>query len=225
MELVAIIVAGGTGSRMGGTMPKQFMLLNGKQILLHSIDAFLVAYPEMRIVLVSHPNFIEHTQLLLEQAGYSSEINVTAGGITRFHSVSNGLHFVNRNSIVLVHDAVRCLVTPELIRKTVVLAKESGSAIPVIPIKDSIRKLDRQSGISSVVNRDELVIVQTPQVFKAELLLDAFSEQFRETFTDEASVVEAKGYSVVLIPGDESNIKITFPEDLAYAEWKLANRE
>ena len=224
MDLVAIIVAGGTGSRMGGDMPKQFMLLHGKPILLHSIDAFLAADVGMRIVLVVHPDYISHTRMLLDQAAYTGNIHITEGGKTRFHSVSNGLHFVNRDGIVLIHDAVRCLVTPDLIRKTISLAIETGSAIPVIPVKDSIRKWDRQSGNSFMVNREELVVVQTPQVFQAHLLLDAFAQDYHETFTDEASVVEAFGTTVQLMEGEGTNTKLTYPEDIQYAEWILSNR-
>lgn len=225
MEKTAIIVAGGTGSRMGGTMPKQFMLLNGKPILLHSIDAFVEAFEDIRIVLVIHPDFINHTRLLIQERGYTSDIHITAGGMTRFHSVSNGLHFVKKDGIVLVHDAVRCLVTPELIRKTVEEAMVFGSAIPVIPVKDSIRKLDRQSGESSMVNREELVIVQTPQVFQSQLLLDAFSQEYKDSFTDEASVVEAYGKVVHVMEGEGTNNKLTYPEDIQYAEWLMGRRK
>jgi 2-C-methyl-D-erythritol 4-phosphate cytidylyltransferase len=221
MNKVAVIVAGGTGSRMGKDIPKQFLPINGKAILLHTIGAFLTAYPDIKIVLVLHGDYIAYTQSLIEEADIKHSINFIQGGETRFQSVKNGLQHIDPHSVVFVHDAVRCLVSPELIKRCFEKAVEYGSAIPVIPVRDSLRKWDKKTDTSLSVPRDHLYIVQTPQTFKAELLLEAFKVGDDPQFTDEATVVEAMGNNVHLIEGEGKNIKITFPEDLVYASWVL----
>ena len=221
MNKVAVIVAGGTGSRMGKDIPKQFLPINGKAILLHTIGAFLTAYPDIKIVLVLHGDYIAYTQSLIEEADIKHSINFIQGGETRFQSVKNGLQHIDPHSVVFVHDAVRCLVSPELIKRCFDNAVEYGSAIPVIPVRDSLRKWDKKTDTSLSVPRDHLYIVQTPQTFKAELLLEAFKVGDDPQFTDEATVVEAMGNNVHLIEGEGKNIKITFPEDLVYASWVL----
>jgi 2-C-methyl-D-erythritol 4-phosphate cytidylyltransferase len=221
MNKVAVIVAGGTGSRMGKDIPKQFLPINGKAILLHTIGAFLTAYPDIKIVLVLHGDYIAYTQSLIEEADIKHSINFIQGGETRFQSVKNGLQHIDPNSVVFVHDAVRCLVSPELIKRCFEKAVDYGSAIPVIPVRDSLRKWDKKTDTSLSVPRDHLYIVQTPQTFKAELLLEAFKVGDDPQFTDEATVVEAMGNNVHLIEGEGKNIKITFPEDLVYASWVL----
>jgi 2-C-methyl-D-erythritol 4-phosphate cytidylyltransferase len=221
MNKVAVIVAGGTGSRMGKDIPKQFLPINGKAILLHTIGAFLTAYPDIKIVLVLHGDYIAYTQSLIEEADIKHSINFIQGGETRFQSVKNGLQHIDPHSVVFVHDAVRCLVSPELIKRCFEKAVDYGSAIPVIPVRDSLRKWDKKTDTSLSVPRDHLYIVQTPQTFKAELLLEAFKVGDDPQFTDEATVVEAMGNNVHLIEGEGKNIKITFPEDLVYASWVL----
>lgn len=221
MKRVAVIVAGGTGSRMGREIPKQFLTINGKAILLHTIDAFLKAYSDINIVLVLHGDYITYTQNLIEEAQIKHPISFIQGGETRFQSVKNGLQNVDSNTVVFVHDVVRCLVSPELIRNCFEHAAAHGSAIPVIPVRDSLRKWDKQTDTSLSVSRDQLYIVQTPQTFKAELILEAFKVEDDPQFTDEATVVEAMGKNVHLIEGEGKNIKITFPEDLVFASWVL----
>lgn len=221
MNRVAVIVAGGTGSRMGKDIPKQFLTINGKAILLHTIDAFLKAYSDIKIVLVLHRDYINYTQSLVEEADFKHSISFIQGGETRFQSVKNGLQHAEPHSIVFVHDAVRCLVSPELIRNCFEHAAAHGSAIPVIPVRDSLRKWDKQTDTSLSVPRDQLYIVQTPQTFKAELILEAFKVEDDPQFTDEATVLEAMGNSVHLMEGEGKNIKITFPEDLVFASWVL----
>jgi 2-C-methyl-D-erythritol 4-phosphate cytidylyltransferase len=224
MNRVAVIVAGGSGTRMGKELPKQFLLLNGKAILIHAISAFLRAYADIHIVLVLPKEYIELAKQLVGQASLSPNIEFVEGGATRFNSVKNGLQHVRDAELVFVHDAVRCLVTPELIKSCSETASQQGSAIPVIPVRDSMRRVDPNHQTSVIVNRENLVVVQTPQTFKKNILLSAFDVEYSSLFTDEASVVEAAGYQVHLVPGEETNIKITFPEDLQYAEWRL-NRE
>lgn len=224
MKRVAVIVAGGSGTRMGKELPKQFLLLNGKTILIHSVLAFSQAYPDVHIVLVLPKEFITLAKELVIQVSLSPNIEFVEGGATRFDSVKNGLQQVKDADIVFVHDAVRCLVTPNLIKSCSDTACEQGSAIPVIPVRDSMRRVDPKEETSVIVNRENLFVVQTPQTFKKNILLSAFDVDYSPLFTDEASVVEAAGYKVHLVPGEETNIKITYPEDLQYAAWRL-NRE
>jgi 2-C-methyl-D-erythritol 4-phosphate cytidylyltransferase len=221
MNRVAVIVAGGSGTRMGKELPKQFLELNGKAILIHSISAFLYAYTDIHIVLVLPKEYIELAKELVSQISLTTDIEFVEGGATRFDSVKNGLQHVKDAELVFVHDAVRCLVTPELIKSCSETASQLGSAIPVIPVRDSMRRVDSSNQTSVIVNRENLVVVQTPQTFKRNILLSAYDVEYCSSFTDEASVVEAAGYQVHLVPGEETNIKITFPEDLQYAEWRL----
>lgn len=217
MEKFAVIVAGGSGSRMGNATPKQFLEVGGKPLLIHTIQAFLQAYADMRIVVVLPALHQDIGKQLIDQA-FSSQhgIQITAGGATRFESVRNGLQLVPAHAIVFVHDAVRCMVSPTLIKACYTHALEKGSAIPVVSVKDSIRRITSQG--SEIVNREELRAVQTPQTFKASILKDAFLQDYQDSFTDEASVVEYKGGNVALIDGEETNIKVTYPADLLMAE-------
>ena len=224
MNRVAVIVAGGSGTRMGKELPKQFLFLNGKAILIHAISAFLNAYADIHIVLVLPKEYIELAKDLVGQASLSATIEFIEGGASRFGSVKNGLQHVRDADIVFVHDAVRCLVTSDLIKACSETASQMGSAIPVIPVRDSMRRINPDSQSSVIVNRENLFVVQTHQTFKRNILLSAFEVDYSPLFTDEASVVEAAGYQVQLVPGEETNIKITFPDDLQYAEWRL-NRE
>lgn len=221
MKQTAIIVAGGSGTRMGAGIPKQFIELRGKPIFLYSMDAFIQAIDDIHVVLVMHEDHIKYASDLLAAYEYPLErISIVKGGSTRFHSVQNGLSKADNESIVFVHDAVRCLVSKDLIQRCLDACIEFRSAIPVIPVRDSIRII-QPDGTSSIVDRNKLRIIQTPQTFFASDLKSAFDSKYREAFTDEASVVEYSGKKVHLIPGEETNIKITFPEDLEYASWKL----
>ena len=220
MAKLAVIVAGGSGLRMGNELPKQFLLLNGKPILLYSVDAFLTAYPDVQINLVIPKPYIDYTKELLQNFGYRSTIRIVEGGETRFHSVKNGIKSASPADIIFVHDAVRCLVTPALIQRCYETACQNGSAIPVVPIRDSMRRCS-PDGNSEVVSREHLFAVQTPQTFKAEVLLPAFDVPYNPTFTDEATVIEKAGQQVFTVEGEEQNIKITYPDDLQYAKWRL----
>jgi 2-C-methyl-D-erythritol 4-phosphate cytidylyltransferase len=221
MAKLAVIVAGGSGLRMGNELPKQFLLLEGKPILLHSIDAFLKTYPDIKIHLVIPKQYIAYTKELLLNFEYNTSIQIIEGGETRFHSVKNGIVGAQSGDIVFVHDAVRCLVTTQLIQRCFEKAMQEGSAIPVIPIRDSLRRLSAD-GYSEVVSREQLYAVQTPQTFKADLLLPAFDVAYQVTFTDEATVVEHANGKVNTVEGEGQNIKITYPEDLLYAKWRLS---
>jgi 2-C-methyl-D-erythritol 4-phosphate cytidylyltransferase len=222
MEKFAVIVAGGKGVRMGSAVPKQFLPLNEHPVLYHTIKAFADAYADMQLVLVLPEDQLSYAQMVLQSFPDRIDITIVVGGETRYHSVQNGLKMVSENSIVFVHDGVRPLVTPALIRQCYEQAVEKGSAIPAIPVTDSMRILEDDD--SRPVDREMLRIIQTPQTFRADVLLPAFQQEYTTAFTDEATVVEATGGTVFLTMGERSNIKVTTPEDMIIAEALLKDR-
>ncbi len=221
MKKFAVIVAGGTGTRMNNTTPKQFLLLKGKPVLFYTINTFLQAYNDVHIILVLPEEYVAAGQEIIDAFFDYSRLTIAVGGRTRFHSVQNGLQLVNEESIVFVHDAVRCLVSTDLIRRCCQAAMESGSAIPVTASNDSIRLLTEEG--NEALDRDTIKLVQTPQTFHSKILLPAYQIDYKDKFTDEATVVEAFGLKVQLIEGEENNFKITRPVDLLIAEHLLAD--
>lgn len=223
MKKFAVLVAGGNGTRMNSAVPKQFLLLHDKPVLFYTINSFLEAFADIEIILVLPFDYIETGKEIIQKYfNNQSNIIIASGGETRFHSVQNGLKFVNPESVVFVHDAVRCLVTPNLIKKSFEEAIKSGSAIPYITSRDSVRLLKEDK--SETTDRNNIALIQTPQVFLSNILLPAFNVLYDERFTDEATVVEAYGVNVFLVTGEETNIKITNPIDLAVAEKILEQR-
>lgn len=222
MEKIAVIVAGGSGTRMGSEIPKQLLEINNKPILIYTIEAFLSAFEDIKIILVLPYDYLENGKQLMQIYFPNKSITCISGGATRFDSVKAGLSLISSSSIVFVHDAVRCLVSVNLIKLAYQTAIKEGSAIPVVPIKDSIRMINGNS--SQIINRDVLRAVQTPQTFKSEILLHAFKQPFDPSFTDEASVVEKMGYTVALFPGEDINIKITVPADLEMAKIVVSSK-
>ena len=223
MKTVAIIVAGGSGTRFGAQLPKQFLELGGIPILMRSIEAFgensdgsfdvIVTLPEGQMAL---------WQELCEKYAFSVPHRVVAGGDTRWHSVKNALDSIvdmTDIDIILVHDGVRPLVTADLIARTMEAARNYGAAIPVVMLNDSVRQV--KGDVSRALDRSTLRAVQTPQAFDAGMLLEAYSFPYQPSFTDDASVVEQLGYPVTLVEGDPNNLKITRPMDLAVAEYLL----
>jgi 2-C-methyl-D-erythritol 4-phosphate cytidylyltransferase len=210
-----ILVAGGTGSRMKGKVPKQFELLYKKPVIVHSIEKFLRFDQHMQVIVSIHPDFRKKLADILKKFGLKS-IAVVDGGETRFHSVKNALAVLdNKAKIVAVHDAARPLVSIDTIKNIFSQAKKTGAAIPVIAMNESLRKISRQS--SRAVDRNKYVIVQTPQCFKKELLLKAYHQKYNSSFTDDATVVELLGKKISLTEGNVENIKITYPKDLIIA--------
>lgn len=216
MQKYAVIVAGGSGKRMGTEIPKQFLLLKGKPVLYYTIEAFLKAFAEIKIVLVLPEEHLELGKEIVDGYFDAKQIQIAQGGETRFHSVSNGLKLIEEESIIFVHDGVRCLVSDELIHRCYQTAMETGSAVPVIDCKDSVRMITADG--NEPVDRTKLKLVQTPQTFHSKILLPAFAIDYKERFTDEANVVEAFGLKVTLVQGEDTNIKITNPVDLLIAE-------
>ncbi len=217
-----MIVAGGNGSRMNSAVPKQFLLLNNKPVLYYTIDTFLKAYDDLNIILVLPEEYVATGQEIIDAWFDYKRIRITVGGRTRFHSVQNGLLLVEEEGIVFVHDAVRCLLTTSLVRRCYEAALEFGATVPVIDCKDSVRLVNANG--NEALERRNIKLVQTPQVFLSAILLPAFNIDYKDKFTDEASVVESFGMKVQLVEGEENNIKITQPIDLVLAEYLLAKR-
>jgi len=222
MKKVAVIVAGGSGVRMNTSLPKQFLLLEGKPVLYYTINTFLKAYDDMSIILVLPEEYIAAGQEIIDAYFDYNRIKITVGGSTRFHSVQNGLKLIEEESVVFVHDGVRCLLSTALIQRCYDAAVEFGSAIPVIDSRDSVRILKDDD--NEAIDRSRVKLVQTPQTFHSQILLPAFTIDYKEKFTDEATVVEAFGLKVHLVEGEVNNVKITQPLDLIIAE-KLLNKE
>jgi 2-C-methyl-D-erythritol 4-phosphate cytidylyltransferase len=218
----AVIVAAGLGNRMGSDVPKQFLLINGKAVLWYTLSAFLKAFSDIQIVLVLHEQHLDTGRQLVDSLGERDRITIVKGGNRRFDSVKNGLRFVVDPAVVFIHDGARCLVTEKLIRKCYEEAIQKGSAIPVIKPVDSLR-IDVEEG-TVVLDRNKVHIVQTPQTFMSQEIINAFNQEYDDSFTDEATVAEKAGLAINLIEGEKENMKITFPDDLTIAMFYLLNR-
>ena len=222
MKKIALIVAGGNGSRMKTDIPKQFLLLKNKPVLYYSLKSFLDAYDDMEVILVLPQEHIGKGQEIIDGYFDASKFRITAGGRTRFHSVQNGLSLIKgEEAIIFVHDGVRCLLTVDLIKKCYEAALESGTAIPAISSRDSVRMIINNG--NKILDRNKIRLIQTPQTFHSKILLPAYSIDYKDKFTDEASVVEAFGLKVNLIDGETNNIKITTLAALFFAEFLLGN--
>ena len=213
MEKIALIVAGGEGKRMNNEVPKQFLLLNGLPILMHTLKKFI--YLD-KIILVLPSTQFEYWKTLCKQYNFTQKHILVVGGINRFGSVKNGLKKINDNSIVAIHDGVRPLISTELIDRLIEATKKNVGVIPIIPIKDSIRKVDGNRSV--VVNRNALYKVQTPQCFYLKAIKEAYQQNFSIFFTDDASVFESYGGRIKTLTGEYKNLKITTEEDLRIAE-------
>lgn len=212
----ALIVAGGIGNRMQSPIPKQFLELQKKPILFHTLEKFYGFDEHIQIILVLPDHQMNYWEKLCKEYKFKIEHTLVAGGETRFDSVSNGLAHVPDDHYVAIHDGVRPLVSMQVINRCFRVASKSGSAIPVITVNESLREVDDES--SNIIDRDQIRIVQTPQTFKASLIKGAYGLEFRPEFTDDASVYEANGGHVKLVSGNRENIKITQPLDLKIAE-------
>lgn len=222
LKKYAIIAAGGSGRRMGNGVPKQFLLLQGKPVLWYSLNAFLESYKDLQIILVLPEGQIEAGLKIVQSTDDPGRIQTVKGGTSRFHSVKNGLEKISEPSIVLVHDAVRCLLTPALIHRCHDLALEKGNAVPAIAVADSVR-IETQNGFVPL-DRNKIRIIQTPQAFQSGLIKKAYQQEYLNSFTDDASVVERTGVTIHLTKGEEENIKLTFPIDLQWMDLVLKRR-
>ena len=225
MKKFAIIVAGGNGTRMNNSTPKQFLLLKNKPVLFYAINTFLKSFSDCEIILVLPEEHIGVGQEIIDAFFDYDRIKIVVGGRTRFHSVQNGLALINQHdSVIFVHDAVRPLLTTDLIHRCYNSVLEFGTAIPVVDCKDSVRVLTENG--NEAVERNIIKLVQTPQAFHSKILLPSFfGIDYKDKFTDEAGVVEAFGLKVALVNGDDENIKITKATDILIAEAILTSRE
>lgn len=220
MKKYVIIVAGGKGLRMGGEVPKQFLPIGGKPVLMRTVEAFYQTDAETGIVLVLPQEQQSYWKNLCCQYDFRIPYILADGGCTRFHSVRNGLQVIpdeDSDSLIAVHDGVRPFVSPRVIQECFEAATRWRAVVPVLDMVDSVRQLS-EDGCSMAVDRSCLKLVQTPQTFRADILKNAYRQEFTERFTDDASVVEASGVSVALVSGNRENIKITTPFDLKIAE-------
>jgi 2-C-methyl-D-erythritol 4-phosphate cytidylyltransferase len=221
-ERYAIIVAGGRGLRMGGELPKQFLPLSGKPVLMRTLELF--EGEVSRIILVLPEDHIPFWQELCQKYHFTLPHTVALGGETRFHSVRSGLSHLPQAGLVAVHDGVRPLASRALIRRSFEEAERSGAALPACPVTDSLR-LRQDEGKSEAVDRSRYVAVQTPQSFDLGRLQQAYEQAYSPLFTDDASVYEAASLgSITLIDGEETNIKLTTPRDLLLAELLLREK-
>lgn len=212
MKLYALIVAGGTGSRMGTVIPKQFLELAGEPVLMHSIRRFWSFNKETVIIVVLPENQLEYWESLRKKYTFPVQHYVVSGGNTRFLSVKNGLKLVEEKGLVAIHDGVRPLVSRETIRRCFDAAGKYGNAIPVVSPTDSIRMISGKLSIPA--DRQSVKLIQTPQVFDAGLIKRAYQQDYSPDFTDDATVLERTGETIHLVEGNRENIKITNPEDL-----------
>jgi 2-C-methyl-D-erythritol 4-phosphate cytidylyltransferase len=214
----AIIVAGGTGMRMDSAVPKQFLLLKNRPVLMHTIEAFRSCDTKPEIILVLHPGFHSYWKQLCVDHHFTTKHQLVEGGLTRFHSVKNGLDTItgDENAVIAVHDAVRPLTSTYIIDESYKYAAKHGNAIAAVKSRDSVRQIKNDHSIN--LPREEIYLVQTPQTFRLNQLKKAYMQEYSDNFTDDASVVEQSGVSINLINGSYQNIKITFPEDIAIAE-------
>lgn len=216
-----IIVAGGTGTRMNSKIAKQFLPLAGKPVLIHTFEAFARFDPEMQFILVLFPSLKKQWEEIAKAHKFTLAHTVVDGGAERFHSVRNGLSAISPDvEIVAIHDAVRPLVSQDTIERCMDAAANCGAAIPVLPVIDTIRKIEGNT--STTIPRHQLVAVQTPQCFKTDIIKEAYNLDYDIAFTDDASVAAAANFRVDLVEGNRMNMKITTSEDLTIAEALLA---
>jgi 2-C-methyl-D-erythritol 4-phosphate cytidylyltransferase len=217
MKRYAIIVAGGTGHRFGTDTPKQFLLLKGVPILIHTLNLFYNFDNNIELIVTLPPGYIEMWALLCTEYKFKTLHKKVEGGETRFHSVKNGLGAIKGlDGLVAVHDGVRPLASKDTLLRCFETARRTGNAVPSIPLYDSIRELKEDSSIP--VNREAYVLVQTPQVFNLNLLKEAYKQPYNANFTDDAHVVEKAGSKIILVEGNRENIKITNQSDFIIAE-------
>lgn len=220
MQKYAVVVAGGSGTRMKSELPKQFIELAGKPILMHTLEAF--HFDDIQILLVLPSDQIDFWKELVVKHAFQIPHRLVVGGEARFHSVLNGLNAIpDKEGLVAIHDGVRPLIDRAIITNSFEQAKEHGNAIVSIPLKDSIRSISDFGNKQE--DRSAFRLIQTPQTFRLELIKDAFLQDFDPLFTDDASVLEKAGHQIHLIDGSYQNIKITTPEDLLIAESFLTN--
>lgn len=220
MKINVLVVAGGSGSRMNSEVPKQFILLKNKPVLMHTIDNFFAFSKHINMVLVLPEKQLNVWTDLCKKFNYNKNIRLVQGGSERFMSVKNGLELIDNEGLVFIHDGVRPLVSHQTLMRCYETAMNKGNAIPVMPIVESLREL--QAGGNRMADRKKFVSIQTPQVFLCSEIKEAYRQAYRPEFTDDASVLESMGKKIYLVDGNPENIKITRPIDLKFAEFLLS---
>jgi 2-C-methyl-D-erythritol 4-phosphate cytidylyltransferase len=216
----AIVVAAGSGKRMGAPLPKQFLTIAGKPMLIHTLERLHSFDSNMHVVLVLHPDYFGFWKALTEEYRFIVPHTIVAGGQERFHSVKNAIDFIqDEHAVVGIHDAARPLVSVDTLVRCFETAEQKGNAVPVIALNDSLRVVNDVG--NSAVERSLYRLVQTPQCFAMNILRAAFAKPYQPSFTDDASVVESIGHTIHLVEGNRENLKITTAEDLRWAEWQL----
>lgn len=217
----ALILAGGSGLRMGYPLPKQFIELAGRPILIHTLENFFSFDTKIDIVLVLPSEHADLWQQLCNKHNCKIPHRIAIGGRERFHSVQNGLELITTDGIVFIHDAVRPLVSHQTLGRCFETSRLAGNALPVISVSESVRFVENET--SQPIDRSKIMLVQTPQTFRVTLIKEAYRQPFDSKFTDDASVLENMGHIIQLTQGNRENIKITWPSDLIWAESILAS--
>ena len=224
-----VVTAGGTGTRMGAAVPKQFLELEGIPILRRTIEVFLLAFPDIQIITVLPEDHVAYWRQYCLRAGFVCPQRLVKGGFTRFHSVKNALKFVPDGALVAVQDGVRPLVSVDKVRELFEAAETAPAVIPVMPVTDTLKVLEKRNGTLAVtgetVDRSRIFGAQTPQVFQSEAIKAAYTLQFDTAFTDDASVAERYGIALTFREGERFNLKITTPEDLILAKAILSQHD
>ncbi|MFT5860172.1 MAG: 2-C-methyl-D-erythritol 4-phosphate cytidylyltransferase [Flavobacteriaceae bacterium] len=213
-KVSVILTAAGIGRRMQSLLPKQFMLIHGRPVLMYTIEQFYQYDPKMELILTLPQEWLSYWESMMTEHDFHIPHRIIEGGKERYNSIKNALESCS-GEIVAVHDGVRPLVSHDTIRACITAAQSSGSAVPIVSISESIRRVE--NNVSKAVNRADFRVVQTPQCFKREILLKAYEQPFHEGITDDASLVEAAGHEIELVDGNVENIKITTHSDLKYA--------
>ncbi len=210
-----LLTAGGSGARMKSELPKQFLEIAGKPLLMHTFEAFIKFSPDFEFVLVLPERHVDYWRQICQKHKFGQPHQIAHGGPARFHSVKSGLKLVPNHSLVAIHDAIRPLVSASTIEQVFYYAEKFGNAIPVVPATESLRTID--NAFSQPLSREKVRIVQTPQCFRASLIKKAYNRNYKEEFTDDASLLQADGHRIYLTEGNPENIKITSPSDLKIA--------
>ena len=221
MNKYVIIAAGGIGTRMKSSIPKQYLSVNDVPIIIHTINKFQLAIPGIKIVVILPSSRINSWEEFCAEHKFVFNHRICTGGETRFHSICNGLEMISGNALVAIHDAVRPLVSIALIQEVFKQAETNGNAIPAIKMDQSIRVIE--NGENKAIDRNKYRIIQTPQCFHADMLKKAYQLKYDESFTDDAVVVERTGIKIHLIEGENNNIKITTQQDMLIAETLIAS--
>ncbi len=221
MKKVVIITASGSGTRSKSKIPKQFIIIKNKPIIFYTIEKFYDYNPNIEIIVTLNQKYFKYWQELIKKYNFTINHKIVEGGETRFDSIKNAISTIPNNCLVAIHDAVRPFISSKVIKKCFLDAKKLGNAVPFIKINESVRKIDKDKNIW--VNRNDFILIQTPQVFRSDIILSAYNLTHNSDYTDDASLVESMGYKINLVAGNLENFKITTPYDITLAKLLIYN--